>query len=467
MSGRIDDRPLRLPPLAEERASELLSVPEVPAHAVADVALACAAAEARIPLLLLAPATARPLLAVRALHARAHRPGSVWLFPSRGCDGEPAPDGTVVFVLDDAAEVPAAVLEAYLDEPPGWIVVICEDAERLPSSIRRRLQAVMLHLPALADRPADLEAVASAVLATLASRAGRSQPGLTADARTALLGHRWPDGRLELEAVLARAFLLAGGDGTIDAEHIELPSVTLPDATGVPAVTAPGAPGPRLEYLLAELAHELRNPLVTVKTFAQQLPALLEDEALRTRFAELTDEAVDRMDALLENVLAFARLKDPQPEALDVGAVLDGVLGELTPALDERDVRVRRVGAGALCAADREHVRYALSNLLLGIAHETPPRAEVVVDASVNGMVSLRFGTGAAVTRLRDLTASTPGAALADPTFLPLAFTLARAVLERTGGRLGVAPDLGGQATVTVRLPPVTSPAMQRGGGTT
>jgi signal transduction histidine kinase len=219
--------------------------------------------------------------------------------------------------------------------------------------------------------------------------------------------------------------------------------------------------------LLAELAHELRNPLVTVKTFAQQLPALLNEPELRERFAELTDDAVERMDTLLENVLAFARLKPPRPEDLDVGAILDGVLSEVTPALDQRALRVRRVGSGAHCAADREHLHYALSNLLLGIAHETPPRAELVVDASVNGLVSLRFGTGAAITRLRDLTASTSGATLDDPTFLPLAFTLARAVLERTGGRLGVMPDLGGQATVTVRLPPAASPTMERGGGTT
>jgi polar amino acid transport system substrate-binding protein len=292
------------------------------------------------------------------------------------------------------------------------------------------------------------------------------QPRIAPDALDALVTHPWPGGRLELEAVLARAFLLAGRDGVVEASLLEL-SGPPPACSPAAPMATPEAPGPRLEYLLAELAHELRNPLVTVKTFAQQLPALLEDETLRTRFAELTDEAVDRMDALLENVLAFARLKTPQPETLDIGAVLDGVLRELTPAFDERDLRVRRIGGGARCAVDREHLRYALSNLLLGIAHETPPRAELVVDASVNGMVSLRFGTGAAITRLRELTATTSGAALDDPTFLPLAFTLARAVLERTGGRLGVVPDLGGQATVTVRLPPVAAPMTERGGGST
>jgi hypothetical protein len=160
------------------------------------------------------------------------------------------------------------------------------------------------------------------------------------------------------------------------------------------------------------------------------------------------------MDMLLENVLAFARLPPPQVEELDVGVVLHGVLGDVTPALDERDVRVRVVGDGARCSADREHLSYALRNLLVGIARESPPREELVVDASVNGVVSVHFGTGAAVTRLRDLATPDQTAALDDPTFLPLAFTLARAVLERTGGQLGVVPDMGGQATVTVRLPP-------------
>jgi len=276
---------------------------------------------------------------------------------------------------------------------------------------------------------------------------------LTATAAAHLSRHTWPGGRVELEGVLSRAMLLAGPGGIIDASVLDLADPVAAD--GVETVRAAVAPaGPRLEYLLAELAHELRNPLVTVKTFAQQLPALLEDEALRTRFAELTDEAVARMDTLLENVLAFARLPPPHVEELDVGVVLGGVLGEVTPALDERDVRIRVVGDGARCSADREHLSYALRNLLVGIAHESPPREELVVDASVNGVVSLHFGTGAAVSRLRDL--ATPGetAALDDPTFLPLSFTLARAVLERTGGHLGVVPSMGGQATVTVRLPP-------------
>lgn len=461
MSEPADGTALRLPPLGLARATALLSVPEMPEYATADVRLACAAAEAVVPLLLAASPAARPLLVVRALHALAHRSGAVWLCPVHACLDDLDLDGaTLVFVPDGAAGPTFTVLEAHLDEPPAWIVVVSEEPARLPAALTARLGAAVLRVPTLAERGRDTGLLAQAVLERLSARCGRPPVALTPEATDALCAHPWPGGHLELEGVLARALLMTTPGGSIDATLLDLGANPVPAVR--PAATPLEASGPRLEYLLAELAHELRNPLVTVKTFAQQLPALLEDEALRTRFAELTDEAVDRMDGLLENVLAFARLPAPRPEDLDVGLVLDGVLGEITPALDERDVRVRRVGGGAHCAVDREHLRYALSNLLLGIAHETPPRAELVVDASVNGVVSLRFGTGAAITRLRDLTASTPGATLGDPTFLPLAFTLARAVLERTGGHLGVMPDLGGQATVTVRLPPVAPPIVER-----
>jgi signal transduction histidine kinase len=466
MNERADQAPVRLPPLDLERAMAVLAVPEIPDHVMPDVQVARTAADSMVPLLLVASPTARPLLVVRALHTTAHRSGPVWLCPSAAVADEAMSDGaTMVFVLDAASPAAFAVVEAHLDEPRAWIVVVCEDPTRLPVTLAMRAGAATLRLPAVSERVDDLSHLAPAILRSLGGRAGHPPPILGPDALAALRAHPWAGGRVELERVLARALLLAGPAGAVDAALLDLSPAPVPAAQPMPPV--PEAPGLRLEYLLAELAHELRNPLVTVKTFAQQLPALLDDSALRARFAELTDEAVERMDTLLENVLTFARLDSPRPEDLDLGAILDGVLRDVTPALEQRALRVRLVGGGAQCAADRVHLRYALSNLLLGIAHETPPRSELVVDASVNGLVSLRFGTGAAVTRLRDLTAPAPGATLDDPTFLPLAFTLARAVLERTGGRLGVMPDLGGQATVTVRLPPVTAPVVERGGGTT
>ena len=83
---------------------------------------------------------------------------------------------------------------------------------------------------------------------------------------------------------------------------------------------------------------------------------------------------------------------------------------------------------------------------------------ELVLDATANGVVTIRFAAGgAAAERLRRLVAADDVAeeasTLGDPTLLPLAFRLARAVLERNGGGLAVVPGSGEAATLMVRLP--------------
>jgi len=62
-----------------------------------------------------------------------------------------------------------------------------------------------------------------------------------------------------------------------------------------------------------------------------------------------------------------------------------------------------------------------------------------------------------AADRLRRLAAPGEAASLGDPTLLPLAFRLARAVLERNGGTLAVVPEAGDATSVVIRLP--TTPA--------
>src|SRR6266849_9355327 len=103
------------------------------------------------------------------------------------------------------------------------------------------------------------------------------------------------------------------------------------------------------------------------------------------------------MDGLLENVLAFARLGAPHREAVEVGPILARVLAELEPELAGRNVRVRQAAPPtARCAADPEHLAYALRNLVAGVGREVPAREELVIEATANGVVSLRFAAGGA-----------------------------------------------------------------------
>jgi hypothetical protein len=157
---------------------------------------------------------------------------------------------------------------------------------------------------------------------------------------------------------------------------------------------------------------------------------------------------------VLENVIEFARLGPPHPQSIAVGPLLDRLLAEVEPELAGRSVRVRRGGGTtAQCTGDPDQLAYALRNLFAGVVREVPSREELALDASVNGVVTVRFAAGGdAAAHLRRLAAG-DDQGLTDPTLLPLAFRLARTVLERNGGGLAVVPESGNATTVVVRLP--------------
>jgi signal transduction histidine kinase len=445
---------VRLPPRPGPDA--LLRPPLLPADAAAQVPIACRAAVARIPVLLAAPAPGRLRLA-RALHATSGHEGPLLAAVGRRPPLADVPPGAALHV-DVGALAPEALLalEALLDDGTVWLLAGVEPAAALPAALAARLAAVSLVVPPLRARTAELAAIAGIVVETLAGRMNRAAPRLGAAALAHLAAHDWPGDVVELEAVLGRALLATPGD-VVEAAHLALAGAPAASAPP-PAVARPAAAD--LEFVLAELAHELRNPMVTIKTFARHLPEMLEDADLRARFAHLSDEAIARMDAVLENVLDFARFGTPAPEPIEVGPLLDRAVADVEPELTERAVRVRRTAVpSAHCAGDPAQLGYALRNLFTGIVREVPAREEVTVDASANGVVTLRFAAGGeAAERLRRLAAppSSNGdeaAALADPTLLPLSFRLARTVLERNGGTLAVVPDGGDATTVVVRLP--------------
>uniref|UniRef100_UPI002602A388 sigma-54 interaction domain-containing protein n=1 Tax=uncultured Azohydromonas sp. TaxID=487342 RepID=UPI002602A388 len=84
-----------------------------------------------------------------------------------------------------------------------------------------RLNIATLTLPALAQRPADILALAEHFVAVYSRRQGRSDMRLGPDAREALLAHGWPGNIRELENVIHYALIVAKGD-VIGADCLNL-----------------------------------------------------------------------------------------------------------------------------------------------------------------------------------------------------------------------------------------------------
>src|SRR5437899_7256168 len=61
-----------------------------------------------------------------------------------------------------------------------------------------------------------------------------------------------------------------------------------------------------LGTLSAGMAHEIKNPLVSLKTFAQLLPERYQDSDFRDTFSNLIGHEIDRIDSLVNQLLRFA-----------------------------------------------------------------------------------------------------------------------------------------------------------------
>ena len=85
-----------------------------------------------------------------------------------------------------------------------------------------RLNVVNLRLPSLRERPADIPALADFFVRKYATANGVPGRPLSADARRALMAHRWNGNVRELENAMHRAVLLAQGP-EIDVDAIRLP----------------------------------------------------------------------------------------------------------------------------------------------------------------------------------------------------------------------------------------------------
>ena len=90
----------------------------------------------------------------------------------------------------------------------------------------------------------------------------------------------------------------------------------------------------------ASLAHEIRNPLVSIKTFVQLLPTHHGDPVFREKFFRLIGGEVQRIDELTQQLLDLAAPRTYQAEVLGLHAVLRSGLELVQAKATERSVRV-------------------------------------------------------------------------------------------------------------------------------
>lgn len=136
-----------------------------------------------------------------------------------------------------------------------------------------------------------------------------------------------------------------------------------------------------LGTLTAGLAHEIRNPLVAIKTLTQLLPERLDDEEFRTQFLQIASGEVDRISSLVTELLEFARPSDPKLELENINTILDGMLLLASTETKKKQINIIKNFASDLppVQIDREQIKQVFLNILLNAVDATRENGKITV----------------------------------------------------------------------------------------
>jgi len=136
-----------------------------------------------------------------------------------------------------------------------------------------------------------------------------------------------------------------------------------------------------LGTLTAGLAHEIRNPLVAIKTLTQLLPERLDDEEFRGQFLKIAAGEVDRISSLVNELLEFARPSDPKLELEDIDTILDGMILLVSTETKKKQINIFKDYSSNLppIQVDREQIKQVFLNILLNAIEATTENGKITV----------------------------------------------------------------------------------------
>lgn len=242
-----------------------------------------------------------------------------------------------------------------------------------------------------------------------------------------------------------------------------------------------------LGQMAAGVAHEIKNPLASIRTFVQLVQRKHHDERFLSKFNRIVPQELDRINFIIEEMLELARPTQLHLTALLLPPLLQRVLEVYAERLQQQQITVKTTFSQALptVMADAEQLYRCFTNLVLNgieamashgeLSLSCRPVPRVLVDVASVGQPEptpalpaerLRVDLCATDVEIivQDTGAGIPAEQL-DYVFTPfwttkpkgtgLGLALSHKIIEEHHGRIQIASEVGQGTAVTVLLPAI------------
>ena len=239
-----------------------------------------------------------------------------------------------------------------------------------------RINTIPIRLSPLRERSESIPMIVDFVLDDLSQTMKLERKSFSLDALSVLKNYYWPGNLIELESVISRSVVLSDKEVISSRElsfGIEDDKVNVPirdEILKAYDALAINEKEDRKNYsfdtLIFNLAHEVKNPLVSIKTFTQLLPERFEDTEFRGQFFQLVGESVDRIDSLMKRIIDYAQFSEPEFSKVNLYTIIENAYEKISgKPLEDRSSFIKGFeGDLPSVLSDRGQLSYVFDNIL-------------------------------------------------------------------------------------------------------
>ena len=152
--------------------------------------------------------------------------------------------------------------------------------------------------------------------------------------------------------------------------------------------------------LASGIAHEIKNPLVAIKTFAELLPERFAEEDFREDFSRVVIREIERIDDLVARLRGLAAPPAQPLAPLDLREPIEDTLALLRAQLEQKGTRLRRLYDPALppVAGDPAQLKQLFLNLFMNALEAMESGGELTIELQARS----RHGAPTILARVSD-----------------------------------------------------------------
>jgi two-component system, NtrC family, sensor kinase len=213
-----------------------------------------------------------------------------------------------------------------------------------------------------------------------------------------------------------------------------------------------------LGELASSIAHEIKNPLISIQGFARRI-GTTEDREKLEKYAKFIEQEADRLTQVLAKLLGFSRMDEPKQDLVNLNDIVDDTVLFMEHHLTRFknvEIAVKKDLDLPVVQVDRIHVQQTMVNILMNAAQAMPGGGEILIRTGKNDQyVFISIADTGVGIKEEDLER------VFEPFFTTkekeqgtgLGLSLCKRLIEANAGKIEVDSAVGKGTTFTIMIP--------------